>query len=145
MLDFSPSEQFRGMNVSGGTSGGAMSALTDIPSGLGGMHGVDMTTNMIGIQNVTSSPLLLSGDESMVFPGTYSTPSPHQPQQPLTRPPSGSNSTSSSATLYNKDPLTEPALVDPHVRYYFDSVMPMQYAFASERAHGILQSVCTSS
>ena len=141
LFDFS-ADQLRGMNV----SGGGMSALTNIPSGLGGMHGVDMTTSITGVQGMTSSPLMIPGDDSMLLSGAYTTPSPHQPQQPPTRPASGSNSGSiSTGPTAHKDPLTEPALVEPHMRYYFDSVLQMQYVFASEKAHGVLQTVCTSS
>lgn len=110
------------------------------------MHGVDMTTNITGVQGVTSSPLMISGDDSMLLSGAYTTPSPHQPQQTPSRPPSGSNSCNiASSSAGYKDPLTEPALVEPHMRYYYDSVLPMQYVFASEKAHGVLQTVCTSS
>lgn len=39
------------------------------------------------------------------------------------------------------DILTDQALVDPHVVYYFDSVMPMQYVFGAEAARGVLRNV----
>ncbi|KAI5119124.1 hypothetical protein M0805_007870 [Coniferiporia weirii] len=133
--------------------GGSMSNMSP---GIGGMgvHGIDISNNTItGAQTVTSSPLMLSGDESLLFQGPYATGSPHQHQhqhQPPTRPPSGSassttvSSTSSSAQGVGlSDALTDPSLVDPHVRYYFDSVMPMQYVFAADKAQGVLQNLFT--
>ena len=40
-----------------------------------------------------------------------------------------------------EDTLTDPALVDPHVAYYFESVVNMQYVFGTDAARKVLREV----
>ena len=93
--------------------------------------------------------MLTSGNDPLLFPpsniGVTASPS---------RPASGSaavsisdttaaTSRSASTTGYNtmEDTLTDPALVDPHVAYYFESVVNMQYVFGTDAARKVLREV----
>ena len=100
--------------------------------------------------NMNNSPMMISTDDSLLFPpgngvfGTSASPS---------RPASGSAMATtadvtaatslSTSTGYNTadDCLTDPALVEPHISYYFESVVSMQYVFGVETARGVLRSV----
>lgn len=165
--------------------GGSMSSMSSGESGTGlGAFGMPA-------MGMTNSPLMMPGDESLLFSGGYGHQQHQQhqqQQQPPFQPPhvhpridtpnrSGSGSTpistpSSAAHLqlgtpsggstaslvppaapqqgmgaggnFN-DALTDPALVEPHMQYYLDSVLPMQYVFTTEKANGVLRSVCTPS
>lgn len=123
-----------GSNIGGG--------MTDMSPGIGGLTVPDMNT-ISGVSAVSNSPSMLAGDESLLFPtgGTYAAPTSRSSSSSASASaPSRSNSSPSGGYT---DPLTDPALVEPHVQYYFDSVTSMQYAFASERARSVLQNVCT--
>lgn len=103
--------------------------------------------------SLNSSPLLMStGNESMLHShgnGMFgSTTSPSGlfsgltlgNSMEVTAATSRSGSTGFSAA---DDNLTDPALVDPHIAYYFESVVSMQYVFGTEAARGVLQNVST--
>ncbi|KAH8117767.1 fungal-specific transcription factor domain-containing protein [Phellopilus nigrolimitatus] len=144
MLDFS-TDAFGSMN-SMSSMGSSMSSMTNLSPGMSGLDisGMGMANTITGVPG-SDSPMMMPGNESLLFQGAYPAQQPqHQPQPPPTRPASGSTSrsaTSSAPGAGFSDPLTDPSLVEPHVRYYFDSVMPMQYVFASEKAQGVLQNL----
>ena len=115
------------------------SDVTSISQAMRGLAVPGMST-ITGVPGVSSSPSMMAGDESLLFSGgTYAGPPSRSPSA-STSEPSRSNSTPGAGY---SDPLTDPALIDPHVQYYFDSVMSMQYSFGSGRARGVLQNVCT--
>lgn len=113
---------------------------------------------------LTNSPMMLPTDDT-TFSGGYVAAAQQQHMHYVSRPSrSGSGSTSSStpssgshlqlasgiphsgstvAASTFSDALMDQSLVEPHLRYHFENVLPMQYVFGSDKAHGILQSVCT--
>ncbi|KAL5503906.1 hypothetical protein ACEPAH_7977 [Sanghuangporus vaninii] len=121
---------------------GSGSDVTNISPAMRGLAvpGMNMIT---GVAGVSGSPSMIPGDESLLFAGggTYAAPSSRSPSASASASASEPSRSNSTPAAGYSDPLTDPALVDPHVQYYFDSVMPMQYSFASGRARGVLQNL----
>ncbi|KAL5526794.1 hypothetical protein ACEPAF_8519 [Sanghuangporus sanghuang] len=118
------------------------SDVTNISPAMRGLAVPGMNT-ITGVAGVSGSPSMISGDESLLFAGggTYAAPSSRSPSASASASASEPSRSNSTPAAGYSDPLTDPALVDPHVQYYFDSVMPMQYSFASGRARGVLQNL----
>ncbi|KAL5526006.1 hypothetical protein ACEPAG_7344 [Sanghuangporus baumii] len=121
---------------------GSGSDVTNISPATRGLAVPGMST-ITGVTGVSGSPSMISGDESLLFAGggTYAAPSSRSPSASASASASEPSRSNSTPAAGYSDPLTDPALVDPHVQYYFDSVMPMQYSFASGRARGVLQNL----
>jgi len=121
--------------------------------------GVDMMGNPAAMStpNLNADMSMGLGNESMLFasnaPGNYQS---HQMQQRM--PPSRSSSQSMPAGTPSSTPQSQhlsmgdgtprfnSALMDesflrPHVMYYFDSVLPMQYLFQQKNAAAVIQDV----
>lgn len=157
-IDFSGS-MFGGMG-SVSTTGGSMSSVSsssnlNVPT-------MNMSSHYTS-SGLTNSPMMLPTDDT-AFSGGYVAAAQQQHMHYVSRPSrSGSGSTSSStpssgshlqlasgiphagstvASTFS-DALMDQSLVEPHLRYHFENVLPMQYVFGSDKAHGILQSVCT--
>lgn len=158
-IDFSGS-MFGGMG-SVSTTGGSMSSVSsssnlNVPT-------MNMSSHYTS-SGLTNSPMMLPTDDT-AFSGGYVAAAQQQHMHYVSRPSrSGSGSTSSStpssgshlqlasgvphsgstvAAATFSDALMDQSLVEPHLRYHFENVLPMQYVFGSDKAHGILQSVCT--
>lgn len=130
----------------------------DMGLGMGNL-GVDMMGNPAGMStpnlNADMSMGLGAGHESMLFapnvPGGFAS---HPNQMQSRMPPSRSSSqgqtmSTSQGQLLSTGDTTPPfnsALMDteflqPHVMYYFDSVLPMQYLFQQKNASAVIQDV----
>ncbi|THG94810.1 hypothetical protein EW145_g8073, partial [Phellinidium pouzarii] len=88
-----------------------------------GMHSVGLANTITGVRGVTSSPLMLPGDESLLFSNAYATPSQQQQQ------------------LHSQPPDPPPIRLDFDVCFQRVGVMPLQYVFAAEKARGVLQNL----
>ena len=159
-------QSFGTLDLSGQALGEIGGIMTRTNDSLSSSSSLDVT-NMNLASTYTSSglagsPLILPTDNT-TFSGGYMT-TQHQYQYANRPSRSGSGSTTSSTPSSNShlqlapgianparsvpppslnDALMDQTLVEPHIQYHFENVLPMQYVFSSEKAHGILQTVCT--
>ncbi|KLO08799.1 hypothetical protein SCHPADRAFT_893612 [Schizopora paradoxa] len=133
----------------------------DMGLGMGNL-GVDMLGNPAGMStpnlNADMSMGLGAGSESMLFAsnvqGGFAS---HQQQLQSRMPPSRSSSqgqtmpggqsqllTTGDGTPPFNSALMDTEFLQPHVMYYFDSVLPMQYLFQQKNASAVIQDLLRS-